>query len=489
MADAFSTLFSIQGIFFILLGTALGIFVGAIPGLTGVMLIALVLPLTYTMDSHLALTLLIAIYVGAISGGMVTSTLLRMPGTPASIVTTFDGYPMAKKGQPERALGLGVMASFVGGLISWGFLVLLAKPIAKLSLNFGPWEYFTLVLMALVLIATIGGKSLSKSLFAGFLGILLSMPGMAAATGQTRLTFNLPELNDGFKLLPVLIGLFAVNQIFREIINSRKTSKAPAIHTTGAKIRLKDFTQHGVNMVRSSIIGTWIGLLPGIGANIGSVTAYSVAKSTSKEPEKFGTGHEDGVVAAESANNATIGGALIPLVAMGIPGSVVEAVLLGALIVHGLQPGPRLFTESPSMVYTIMGATVLANFAMAAIMLVSMRFLAKLAKIPLPYLMPLILAFCIIGSFALNNRVFDIWVMLGFGLLGFLLESKNIPLAPFVIGFVLGPIAEENLTVALLSETPIFTRPISIVFIAVAVIMLLLPIFKKMRNQSKMNPA
>jgi putative tricarboxylic transport membrane protein len=489
VADALSTLFSVQGIFLILLGTALGIFVGAIPGLTGVMLIALVLPLTYTMDPLLALTLLIAIYVGAISGGMVTSTLLRMPGTPASIVTTFDGYPMAKKGQPERALGLGVMASFVGGLISWGFLVLLAKPIAKLSLNFGPWEYFTLVLMALVLIATIGGKSLSKSLFAGFLGILLSMPGMAAATGQTRLTFNLPQLNDGFKLLPVLIGLFAVNQIFREIINSRKTSKAPAIHTKGAKIRLKDFAQHGVNMVRSSIIGTWIGLLPGIGANIGSVTSYSVAKSTSKTPEKFGTGHEDGVVAAEAANNATIGGALIPLVAMGIPGSVVEAVLLGALIVHGLQPGPRLFTDSPSMVYTIMGAMVIANFAMAAIMLVSMRFLAKLAKIPLPYLMPLILAFCIIGAFALNNRVFDIWVMLGFGLLGFLLESKNIPLAPFVIGFVLGPIAEENLTIALISETPIFSRPISIVFIAVAVIMLVLPVFKKIRNQSKLSPA
>ncbi|MFT6793513.1 MAG: putative tricarboxylic transport membrane protein [Rubritalea sp.] len=489
MADAFSTLFSLQGIFLIILGTALGIFVGAIPGLTGVMLIALVLPLTYTMDSHMALTLLIAIYVGAISGGMVTSTLLRMPGTPASIVTTFDGYPMAKNGQPERALGLGVMASFVGGLISWCFLIMLAKPIAKLSLNFGPWEYFTLVLMALVLIATIGGKSLSKSLFAGFLGILLSMPGITAATGQTRLTFNLPELNDGFKLLPVLIGLFAVNQIFREIINSRKTSKAPAIHTKGAKIRLKDFAQHGVNMVRSSIIGTWIGLLPGIGANIGSVTSYAVAKSTSKTPEKFGTGHEDGIVAAESANNATIGGALIPLVAMGIPGSVVEAVLLGALVVHGLQPGPRLFTESPSMVYTIMGATILANFAMAAIMMVSMKNLAKLAKIPLPYLMPLILAFCIIGAFALNNRIFDVWVMLGFGLLGFFLESKNIPLAPFVIGFVLGPIAEENLTIALLSETPIFTRPISIVFIAVAFIMLLLPIFKKVRNQLKMTSA
>ncbi|NNM31293.1 MAG: tripartite tricarboxylate transporter permease [Akkermansiaceae bacterium] len=482
MPDALSQLLTPTGILLIVLGTSLGIFVGAIPGLTGTMLIALVLPLTYGFDPQYAMTLLISIYVGAISGGMITSTLLRMPGTPASIVTTFDGYPMAKNGQPERALGLGVMSSFVGGLVSWGFLVLLAKPVATLSTRFGPFEYFALVLMALVLIATIGGSSLPRSLLSGFLGILLSMPGISAATGQARLTFGLTALNDGFQLVPVLIGLFAVNQILRDILDLDKESAAAAVTTRGAAIRLADFAKHGVNLIRSSLVGTWIGLLPGIGANIGSVTAYSVARSTSKTPEKFGTGHEDGIVAAEAANNATIGGALIPLVAMGIPGSVVEAVLLGALVIHGLQPGPRLFTESPVMVYTIMGALFLANLVMAATMFFSMRFLARITRIPRYLLLPVILTFCVIGSFALSNRIFDVWVMLAFGLLGFVLEWRRIPLAPFVIGFVLGPIAEENLSAGLVSSggslLPVVTRPISLAFVAVAALLLVVPLLR-----------
>lgn len=488
MQEAISQLITPTGLLLILLGTSLGVFVGAVPGLTGTMLIALVLPLTYGFDPQYAMTLLISIYVGAISGGMITATLLRMPGTPASIVTTFDGYPMAKNGQPERALGLGVMASLVGGLISWGFLCLLAKPIATLSTKFGPFEYFSLVLMALVLIATIGGSSLSRSLFSGFLGILLSMPGIAAATGQARLTFGLTALNDGFQLVPVLIGLFAVNQILRDILDINKESSVTAIATKGAIIKLADFAKHGINLIRSSIVGTWIGLLPGIGANIGSVTAYSVARSTSKEPEKFGTGHEDGIVAAEAANNATIGGALIPLVAMGIPGSVVEAVLLGALVIHGLQPGPRLFTESPTMVYTVMGALFLANIAMAGIMIFSMRFLARIARIPRYILLPVILTFCVIGSFALSNRIFDIWVMIGFGLLGFVLESRKIPLAPFVIGFVLGPIAEENLSTGLISSNgsilPVVTQPISLAFVVIAAVLLIVPLFRRAKSST-----
>ena len=256
MQEAIQLLFTPTGLFLILLGTSLGVFVGAIPGLTGTMLIALVLPLTYGANPQYALTLLISIYVGAISGGMVTATLLRMPGTPASIVTTFDGYPMAQKGQPERALGLAVMASFVGGVISWGFLVLLAKPIATLSTKFGPFEYFTLVLMALVLIASIGGKSLSKSLLSGFLGILLSMPGIAAATGQSRLTFGINALNDGFKLLPVLIGLFAINQIFRDIINLKKKSQTKEIETKGLSLKLADFRRQGLNMIFWEIVTT-----------------------------------------------------------------------------------------------------------------------------------------------------------------------------------------------------------------------------------------
>ncbi|MDA0350291.1 MAG: tripartite tricarboxylate transporter permease [Verrucomicrobia bacterium] len=488
MQEAIQQLFTPTGLFLILLGTSLGIFVGAVPGLTGTMLIALVLPLTYGADPQYALTLLISIYVGAVSGGMITSILLRMPGTPASIVTTFDGYPMAQKGQAERALGLGVMSSFVGGLISWGFLVMLARPIALLSTKFGPFEYFSLVLMALVLIASLGGKSVPRSLFSGFLGILLSMPGIAAATGETRLTFGIEELLDGFKLLPVLIGLFAVNQIFRDIMDIKKENTMKAIETKGVSIKWRDFTHHWFNLIRSSVIGTWIGLLPGIGGNIGSVTAYTVAKSSSKNPEKFGTGCEDGVVAGEAANNATIGGALIPLISMGLPGSVVEAVLLGALVIHGLQPGPRLFEEHPVMVYTIMGAMFLANIAMAVIMIVSMRGLAKISQIPRNYLLPVILIFCVIGSFALSNRLFDVWVMLGFGALGFLLESKNIPLAPFVIGFVLGPIAEENLTSGLISTNgswlPIVTRPIPLVFLLVALTMLMLPFLRKQLSKA-----
>ena len=483
ISEALSQLISPMGLMLVIVGTALGIFVGAVPGLTGTMLIALVLPLTYGADPLLSMTFLISIYVGAVSGGMITATLLRMPGTPASIVTTLDGYPMAQNGQPGRALGLGVMASFFGGLISWGFLVLLTDPIARLSSRFGYFEYFSLVMMALVLIASIGGKSLPRSLFSGFLGIFLSMPGINAATGETRLTFGFTEMNDGFQLLPVLIGLFAVNQILRDIMNVEQEGEPIELGSESVLLNVADFFRYFWNVVRSSIIGTWIGILPGIGANIGSVTAYSVARSLSKEPEKFGTGHEDGVVASEAANNATIGGALIPLIAMGLPGSVVEAVLLGALVIHGLQPGPRLFEESPDMVYTIMGSMFLANIAMAVIMLCSMRFLAKVARVPRPYLLPVILCFCVVGSFALSNRLFDVWVMLGFGLLGFILEGRRIPLAPFVIGFVLGPVAEKNLSLGLQASNgsfwPVVTRPMSLTFLIVALVMLLLPTLKR----------
>ena len=465
-----------MGLGAVFLGTFLGIFVGAVPGLTGTMLIALTLPLTYGADAQHAMTLLISIYVGAVSGGMITATLLRMPGTPASMVTTLDGYPMAQQGKPERALALGVMSSFVGGLISWFFLVMLAAPIAQLSTRFGPFEYFSLVMMALVLIASIGGKSLSRSLLAGFLGIFISMPGLVAATGQPRLTFGFTELNDGFQLLPVLIGLFAVNQILSEIIKDTPVPRSIELKSSSAWMSLGDLKKSAINLLRSSVIGTWIGILPGIGANIGSVTAYAVARNSSPEPEKFGTGHEEGIVAAEAANNATIGGALIPLISMGLPGSVVEAVLLGALVIHGLQPGPRLFGDSPGIVYTIMAAMFLANLAMLLIMGRSMRFLSKLALIPKSLLLPVILAFCVVGSYALANRIFDVWVMLAFGLIGLFLDHKRIPLAPFVLGFVLWPIAEENLSAGLMATNgnwlPIITRPLSLLFLVIAGILL-----------------
>ena len=307
------------------------------------------------------------------------------------------------------------------------------------------------------------------------------MPGINAATGQARWTFGQTELNDGFQLLPVLIGLFAVNQVLADIIGIQDKGESVSIGKKSLWLGPKQWVTHGVNLLRSSVIGTWIGMLPGIGANIGSVTAYTVAKGFSKRPEQFGKGCEEGIVASEAANNATIGGSLIPLIAMGLPGSVVEAVLLGALVIHGLQPGPRLFTESPDMVYTIMGAMLLANFAMALMMILSMRWLAKIASVPKPYLLPVILAFCVVGSYALSNRFFDVWVMLAFAVLGMLMERCRIPLAPFIIGFVLGPIAEKNLSLGLQasdgSYAPLVTRPLSLLFLSLALFLLLFSIF------------
>ncbi len=471
------------------LGTMLGILVGAIPGLTGAMLIALTLPLTYAMQPTEAMVLLVSMYVGSISGGLITATLLRMPGTPASVITTLDGYPMARNGKPGRALGLGIMASFVGGLISWGFLILLAKPISHVSTELGDFDYFALVLVALVLIASVSGKSLAAGGFSGLFGILVTIPGESPATGASRWTFGLEQLNSGFDLLPVLIGLFAVSQVIHEVAHrSEDVEQVSEVKPEGILLGVQDWCKHMMNMVRSSVIGTWVGILPGIGANVGSVMAYSAAKSVSKDAAAFGTGSEEGVVASESANNATIGGALIPLVAMGIPGSVIDAILLGALVLHGLQPGVLLFQNNPDVVYTIIVTMLFANVVMFVMMVMSARWISKLATIPRHYLLPIVIVFCVVGSYALNNRMFDVWVMLGFGIVGFLMERQKIPLAPFVIGFVLAPIAEEKLGAGLQatggSYLPLVTRPVALIFVLISFVLVVWPILKSLKASS-----
>ena len=458
-------------------GTILGVVVGAMPGLTGAMLISLTVPLTYSMANPAdAMILLVSMYVGSISGGLISATLLRMPGTPASIMTTLDGFPMAQKGRPGRALGLGILASFVGGLISWGFLVLLARPVAEFSTRLGPFEMFSLVMMAMVLIASVSGDSLLRGVFSGMLGVMFTLPGTSPSTGQLRLTFGFSEMSAGFKLLPVLIGLFAVSQIITDTLHLNRRHEANAMDRRGIFLGLADWARHLVNMIRSSLIGTWVGILPGVGANIGSVMSYSAAKGVSKTPEEFGQGSEEGIVASESANNATVGGALIPLVAMGIPGSVIDAILLGALVLHGLQPGMLLFKENPEIVYTVMGSMLLANCVMFVFMIFSVGWIARLMAVPRPILLPVILVCCVVGSFALNNRTFDVGVMLAFGLLGFAMDRFRIPLAPFVIGFVLAPVAERNLGTGLQSSDgsigPMLTSPIAAGFLVASILIL-----------------
>jgi putative tricarboxylic transport membrane protein len=300
------------------------------------------------------------------------------------------------------------------------------------------------------------------------------------------MTFGFRELDAGFQLLPVLIGLFAVSQLVREVLRLDEQAQATQYDSSGLLLTFKDWMTHAFNLVRSSLIGVWVGILPGVGANIGSILAYSAAKGMSKTPEKFGEGSEEGIIASEAANNATVGGALIPLVALGIPGSVIDAILLGALVLHGLTPGPLLFRDNPEVVYTIMATALVANFAMAVFMLASVRYLTRLMTAPRAYLVPVILVCCVVGAYAQNNRMFDVWVMLAFGAAGFGMESIKIPLAPFVIGFILAPIAEENLGAGLQasggSYLPILTSPISLVFCLLAAGLLVWPIFRRLRG-------
>lgn len=471
----------------LLLGTALGITVGAVPGLTGAMLIALTVPLTFTMEAMDALILLVSMYVGSISGGLISATLLRMPGTPASIMTTLDGYPMATSGRAGRALGLGISASFVGGMISWTFLILLAAPMAKFSVKLGPFELFALVMMALVLIASVTDGSMAAGILSGLFGMLCTIPGESPSDGQIRWTLGFTDLNAGFKLLPVLVGLFAVSQVIREILHFDVQPKRVEVSRRGIFMRLNDYRKHGVNLIRSSVIGTWIGILPGIGANIGSVLAYSAAKNASKTPEEFGNGSEEGIIASEAGNNATVGGALIPLIALGIPGSVIDAILLGAMVIHDLKPGPQLFDSNPEIVYIIMVTVLIANIAMFLLMTASVGLLARLTTVPRAYLIPIVLVFCVVGSIALSNRMFDAGVMLAFGLIGFGMERIRLPLAPFVIGFVLSPLAEKSLSEGLMlyggSYLPLITRPMTFLFLFVAMVLLLFPMWKRWRSE------
>jgi len=459
----------------IVIGTTLGIAVGAVPGLTGTMLIALALPLTYAMKPVQALVLLVSMYVGAVSGGLISATLLRMPGTPAAIMTTLDGYPMAQAGKPGRALGLGVGASLVGGLVSWFVLWLLAEPMADWSTLLGPFEYFSLVFLAMALLAGVGDSTRAKGLLAGTLGVLAAMPGTHPATGELRWTFGITSMNAGFQLIPVLIGLFAIGKILTDI-GTKETKAEESDSHDSSFIPFKHWLPHWRNLIRSSGIGTIIGVLPGVGANIGSLAAYAAARRSSKEPEKFGHGSEEGIIASEAANNATVGGALIPLISLGMPGSVITAVLLGALVLHGLQPGPLLFRQNPEAINAIIGTMLIANVVMFLIMVIGARWIAKLSAVPRVILSPLVVLSCLWGAYALSGRWFDVFVMIGFGFLGWLMEHLKIPLAPFVIGFVLAPVAEENLCAGLMasggSYLPLLARPVSLAFIVLAVFLL-----------------
>ena len=475
LLEAFLAIISPAPIFFIALGVLLGIIVGAIPGLGGAMLIALLLPVTFYMDSLLALMLLVSIYVGSVSGGLITAIMLNMPGTPSAVMTVLDGHPMAVQGRAGRALSLGIMASFFGGLISWIFLAVLSPPLANFALQFGPYELFALVLMALVLIATIAEGTLVKGLLIGAFGMAIAMAGTDTSSGVVRYDFGLDQLSIGFRLLPVLLGVFVISQIIDDLVQKDRVITTQNGKLTEFLPDRRDLVKYGPNVARSSLIGTWIGVLPGVGSAIAAIVAYSTTRSFSKTPEKFGTGEEAGVVSSESSNNASVNGALIPLITLGIPGSVIDAILIGALVIHDLQPGPLLFQNSPEIAYGVIAAALVANIFMVIVMFLGLRPIARMATVPKAYLYPTIIICCVMGTYSLGNTLFDVWVMFAFGVIGFIFRRGGYPIGPFVLGYILAPLAERELRSGLMlydgSLLPLFTRPISLTFIVLTVVL------------------
>ncbi len=474
--DAFvlaqAELFQPHVLFMLFCGVCGGIAVGSMPGLTATMAVAIMTSFTFHMDAISAIMTLIGVYFGGIYGGSISAVLLHIPGTPSAVMTARDGYPMALRGEGGRAIGIATWSSFMGGLIGMILLMLFAPLISKFALRFSAPEYFALAVFGLSIVASISDKSLTRGLIAALLGILICLSGVDPMTGMARFTFGLPDLYSGFQFIPVMIGLFGLSEILTQL--SSQEYRFVAQKLTKIIPSWSQIKQLNVTILRSALIGVGIGALPGTGGAIASFVAYNSARNNSNKPEKFGQGVPQGIAASEAANNASCGGALMPMLTLGIPGDAITAILIGALILHNVQPGPMLFVSNPEVVYSIYTGGILASLFMATVgFLLAARLFARLISFPRYVLLPIILILCIVGSFAVNNSLFDVYVMIGFGVVGYIAKNLGIPLTPLVLGVVLGPILEENLRTAIVMSQGEFifflTRPIAVFFILVTV--------------------
>ncbi|HCM28425.1 MAG TPA: Tat pathway signal protein [Treponema sp.] len=491
-AAGFASVFTLASMFMITLGVFVGIIFGSIPGLTTTMAVALCLPLTFGMPPAIAMSLLMGLYIGGTSGGLISAILINIPGTPASVATCWDGHPMASRGEAGKALGAGVVFSFLGTLLSIVALVFIAPPLAEFALLFGPVEYFALALFALTMIGTLAGKQLAKGIVVGLLGLILAFVGMAPIDAFPRFTFGIHDLDGGFDILPALIGLFAVSEILSVAESDfalKKENVLTKFKMKGFGFSVKEFLGQMYNMFRSALIGIGIGILPGIGAGTSNIVAYSVAKSQDKHPEKYGTGCLDGVVASETSNNASIGGAMVPLLTLGVPGDTVTAMILGGLMIHGLTPGPLLFISNGVVVYGIFASLIIANFVMLIMEFFGIRVFAKLLSVPKHILLPVIFALCVVGAYGLNNRVFDVWVVMLFGVIGYVLNKLKFPTSPMILGIILGPMAETGFRRGMQMNEGnfwlFFTRPIGVFFFFATVFMIVFTAVGNVRNRRK----
>ncbi len=489
---AFQNIFNPMSFLLMILGVAGGIVVGALPGLTATMALALLVPFTFVMDAGVSLMVLGGVYVGAMYGGCISAILVNTPGTPASIATTFDGYPLTKKGKAEHALVTAAFSSGVGGVFGALVLLFLSPPLAKAALKFGPPEYFWLAVFGLTIIATLSTGSMLKGLMGGAFGLLLSTVGISPIGGDMRFTFGFYQLQAGLELIVVLIGFFCIPEVLCMI--EKKVGSQDVItykpQKGVAKSVILELIKKPVLLIRSSIIGTFVGIVPGAGGNIASLMAYNEAVRFSKEKEKFGTGIIDGVAASESSNNAEVGGSLVPLLTLGIPGAAPAAVMLGALMIHGMRPGPELYTTYGAVTYTFLFSFVLANIVMFVLGFYGSRHVARVINLPFNQLAPIIVFLTIIGSYSIRNNILDVGIMIFFGLIGYVTKKTGFQPGPIVLGLILGPFAENGLVQSMLMGKAegsmfqvFFGRPISIVLIILCLVSVILPIIAAIRNR------
>jgi putative tricarboxylic transport membrane protein len=493
--DGFAVAFQWQNILFAFVGVLIGTAVGVLPGIGPMSGVALLIPVTATLTSGMpteaaaasSIILLAGVYYGAMYGGSTTSILLNTPGESSSVVTTLDGYQMAKQGRAGSALSIAAIGSFVAGIISLIGLVLLAEPLSNVALKFGPAEYFSLMLLGLCAVSGLAGKSMTKALIMTIFGLLLATIGIDAVSGIARFTYDLPILYSGLEFLTIAVGLFALGEVFKTILERDKEDGAIAKidRILPTKQDLKD---SAVPIVRGSFLGFFIGVLPGAGATLASFFSYVAEKKFSKHPEKFGKGAIEGVAGPESANNAASGGAMIPMLTLGIPGSGTTAILMGALIMYNVQPGPLLFEDHPEVAWGLIASMFIGNLMLLVLNMPLVKVFAKIIQTPKKYLLPIIVAISFFGVYAVQYTTFDLYLLLACGVLGYLLAKNDYPLAPLVLALVLGPMIENNMRRALTISNGDFSifvsKPLSLVFILASVAWLVVPLLMKLKGRN-----
>ncbi len=482
---------SIPNLLYNFLGVFIGIVFGAIPGLTATLGVALFLPFTFGMDPIASFALLLGIYCGGIYGGSITAILLKTPGTPSSAATVLDGNPMRNNGRAMEALSIATIGSFIGGEISCIALFFIAPQLAKVALSFGPPEYFAIGLFGLSIIAILSSGNLLRGIISGCVGLLIATIGMDPVTGTLRFTFGIPSLMGGFNFVAALIGLFAISEVMRKLekeSHEKKTDREVA-SLTGKIVSIKVILKNWFNIIRSSVIGTVIGIIPATGSAVASWLSYNEARRASKHPEKFGTGIPEGVFATEVANNAVTGGALIPLLTLGIPGDAVTAILMGALMLQGLTPGPLLFTNYGDVMKGLYIMLVVANLFMFLQGMFGIKLFVNLIKVPTNLLMSSVLILCFIGSFAINNNIMDVRMALFMGVLGYFMNKGDFPVPPVLLGIILEPIIEKNfrrsLAISMGDYSIFWTHPICLVFILISVGTVLWQVIKSIKKKKR----